>query len=75
MTIDELNLLTEKAKTRKDGIYTYKSYYYAVKNNNFIAFADFSGNCYQRCGFFNVSIGKVESYDRKKKLLIWLKTQ
>jgi len=26
-------------------------------------------------GAFNVSIGKVERYDRKRELLKWLKTQ
>ena len=75
MTVDEANLLHEKAKTRKDGVYTFKGNLYVVKDNNFIAFSDYFGNCYQRMGSFNVSIGKVERYDRRKHLLKWLKKQ
>lgn len=75
MTIDETNILHEKAKSKKDGVYSYKGNFYAVKNNNFIAFADHFGECHQRMGAFNFHIGKVETYDRRKKLLEWLKTQ
>jgi hypothetical protein len=69
MTIEELNLLHEKAKTRKNGIYSFRGNLYVVKNNNFIAFADYFGECYQRMGSFNVKIGKVEPYNRKKELM------
>jgi len=75
MTIDETNLLHEKAKTRKDGVYSFRGNLYVVKNKRFIAFADYFGRCYQRIGVFNVEIGKVESYDRRKKLLEWLRAQ
>jgi len=75
MTIDETNFLHEKAKSKNDGIYSFRGYLYVVKDNNFIAFANYFGECYQRMGSFNVKIGKVEKYDRKQKLKEWLKAQ
>lgn len=75
MTIDDTNILIEKAKTRKDGVYSFKGYLWVVKNNKFVAFADNYGNCYQRFGAFNASIGKVDRYKRKQILSNWLKSQ
>ena len=75
MTIEETNMLTVKAKNRKDGIYAFKGYYWIVKNNQFVAFATPFGQCYHRCGSFNINIGKVERYDRKRQLSEWLKSQ
>lgn len=75
MTIYETILLAERAKIKNDGVYSYKGHLYAVKDNKFIAFSDYHGNCHQRMGAFNVSIGKVERYDRKRELLKWLKKQ
>lgn len=75
MKIDELNLLHDKAKERKDGVYSFKGNLWVVKDNRFIAYSDYYGNCYQRCGNFDAVIGKVDHYDRKKKLLEWLKEQ
>jgi hypothetical protein len=76
MKIDELNMLHDKAKTRKDGVYSFKGQYlWVVKDNRFIAYSDYFGNCYQRMGNFNAIIGKVDHYDRKKKLTEWLKEQ
>jgi len=75
MTIDETNLLTEKAKKRKNGVYSFRSYFWVVKNNRFIAFSDYHGNCYIRMGAFNAILGKVDTYNRKQELLKWLKTQ
>lgn len=75
MTINETNLLHTKAETRKDGVYSFRGNLWVVKDNKFVAFADPYGNCYQRFGAFNASIGKVERYDRKQKLTEWLKAQ
>lgn len=75
MTIDETNLLVEKAKLRKDGIYSFRGNLWVVKDNKFIAFANLFGECYQRMGSFNYQIGKVERYDRKQKLTEWLNKQ
>jgi hypothetical protein len=76
MTIDETNLLHEKAKTKKDGVYQFRGNFYAVKDNKFIAFINPFGECLQRMGAFNISIGQIkEKYDRKKKLAEWLRSQ
>jgi len=75
MTIDELNLLNEKAKSRKDGVYSFRGNLWVVKNGNFVAYSNYSGECFQRMGAFNIQIGKVERYDRKMKLMKWLKMQ
>lgn len=75
MTIDEINLLQEKAKSRKDGIYSYKGYLYDVKDFKFVAFADYFGECFQRMGAFNIRIGKVERNEIRKKLTEWLRNQ
>lgn len=75
MTITETNILHEKAKTRKDGVYSFGTYLWAVKDNNFVAFSDYNGNCYQRMGSFNSCIGKVDRLERVKELKKWLKIQ
>lgn len=75
MTIEEINILIEKAKTRNNGVYSYRGYLWAVHNNKFVAFANYLGECYQRAGSFNILIGKVEDYKRKEKLIEWLKQQ
>lgn len=75
MTIVELNILEEKAKHRKNGVYTYKGYFWVVMNNNFIVFADRQGHIYQRIGMFNVLIGKTGKYEVRSELINWLKKQ
>lgn len=75
MTIDEHNIIVERAKTRKDGVYAYKNNLFVVLNNNFVAFADPYGNCYEQMGIFNVVIGKVKSYERKEMLKKWLQAK
>lgn len=75
MTIEETNLLNKKAETRKDGVYSFEDNLWVVKDNKFVAFADYFGNLYQRFGSFNTPIGKVERYDRKQKLTEWLQEQ
>jgi len=68
MKIEDHNKLTNRAKSKKDGVYLYKGYVYVVKDNNFIAFADYVGNVYVKYGIFNIPIGKCEKYNRRKKL-------
>lgn len=75
MTIKELNILHDKAKSRKDGIYSYKGNLWVVKNNRFIAYAKPNGECMQRMGAFDFKIGEVKFYERKEKLKEWLKKQ
>jgi len=64
----EINILNQKAKTKKDGVYSYNGNLYAVKNAKFIAYFNSFGECYQRMGAFNVLLGNVEVYDRRKEL-------
>lgn len=74
MTVEETNILIEKAKTRKDGVYQYNGNFWAVKNNCFVAFVSPYGECFQCLGSFNVKIGECkESYLRKDKLKELLK--
>jgi hypothetical protein len=78
MTIDETNLLHEKAKTKKDGVYSFRGNLWAVKNGKFIAFIDNRGQFLQRFGAFNALLGdlsSVERWDWKKNFTKWLNTQ
>lgn len=76
MTVDETNILNDKAKSRKDGVYIFRSSFWAVKDGKFVAFIDPFGKCFQRFGFFNTQIGEIpEKYERRSKLVEWLKKQ
>lgn len=78
MKTDEINLLIEKAKTRKDGVYSFRGYFWAVKNNQFIAFVTPKGEVLERFGGFNIQIGDLRSleytWERKAKFKKWLKS-
>ena len=78
MTIDQTNLLNEKAKTKKDGVYAFKGNLWVVKSNKFIAFCNNKGEVLQRFGSFNTTIGNfnnIERWDWKKHLIEWLNKQ
>lgn len=76
MTYDVAKILSDKAKQRKDGIYTYKTFLYAVKDNRFVAYCNYFGECFQWFGSFSVGIGKMEDrFIAKDKLKEWLKSQ
>ncbi len=75
MTIDEINILNQKAETKKNGVYSFRGNLWVVIDKKFVAYSDPCGNCYQRCGFFNYNIGKVESYKRKEELKKWMLVQ
>lgn len=78
MTIDETNLLHEKAKSKKDGVYSFRGNLWAVKSNKFLAFCNNRGEVLQRFGSFNTQIGDFSGLylsDRKKKLAEWLRSQ
>lgn len=78
MTVTETNLLNEKAKSKKDGVYSFRGNLWVVKSNRFIAFCDNRGQVLQRFGSFNSQIGdfsSVERRDWKKKLIEWLRSQ
>jgi len=67
LTIDNQNFIIEKAKTKKDGIYTIRGVAYKVVNN-MVEFFAAGGEVIQICYGFNVVIG---SYDH---LNIWSDT-
>lgn len=73
MTYDDIKILSEKAKIKANGVYSYKGILYAVSDNKFVAYSDRLGNCYQNFGSFVVKIGNVMIYDRRKELNKWLK--
>lgn len=78
MTIAEINLLNEKAKLKKDGVYSFRGNLWVVKSNKFLAYCKSNGEVLQRFGFFDTKIGNFSSLypsDRKKKLIEWMKTQ
>ncbi len=78
MTVDEVNLLNEKAKSKKDGVYSFRGNLWAVKSNRFLAYCKPNGEVLQRFGVFDTGIGDFSTLylsDRKKKLFEWLKSQ
>ncbi len=78
MTIDEINLLNERAKTRKDGVYLFRGNLWCVKSNKFLAFCNSRGIVSQRFGSFNTQIGDFSTIERwhwRKKLIEWLRSQ
>ena len=55
-------LMVEKAKTKKNGVYSMKGNCYLVFNNQLKGFADYFGNVYEVvCGF---GVDKGKSKDR-----------
>jgi len=72
MKVDEHNILVEKAKSKKDGVYSYRGYLYVVKNNNFKAFASPYGILYAVIGSFTTQIGFCQRHDSRTKLLQYL---
>ena len=75
ITVIDYNKLIEKAKTRKDGVYSHSPYLYVVKDHKFIAYSDFHGNVFRALYGFTTQIGKVDRHDRRNKLLEFLKSQ
>ncbi len=78
MTVDETKLLHEKAKTKKDGVYSFSGNLWVVKENKFLAYCKYNGEVLQRFGFFDTQIGDLKDLyisDRRKKLLEWMRSQ
>jgi hypothetical protein len=71
ITIENINLIHEKAKTKKDGVYSFRGMLYLVQKNRFTYLS-----CYQeilfRSGNFNVHIGY--SNNPRKELMTILET-
>ena len=73
MKQDILNEMIERAKTKKDGIYQYKSNYYGIYNNSIFAYSNYLGEICERSFGFSVARGKVERYKIKEILRGYLK--
>ena len=72
MTVDETNLLNEKAKSKKDGVYSFRGNLWVVKSNRFIAFIKPTGEVLERFGSFNYELGSFNNFPRyewKNKLI------
>lgn len=61
MHIDVYNALVDKAKTKKDGVYSYRGMYYAVKNCRLVGHCDYYGNVFENAYGFNVVKGKARN--------------
>jgi hypothetical protein len=67
--------IQERAKAKADGVYTFKGFYYAVKNGKAVLTEEpnLSGDIYQELGMFRTKIGNVrwraEIPKEMKKLL------
>lgn len=61
VNIENCNLAIEKAKIKKDGIYTFRGFLYRVKNNRVTHWA-YYGQILENCGNFNVIVGSYDCY-------------
>lgn len=60
LTIENQNLINTKAKTKKDGVYTFRGVAYRVRANKVTHFA-VRGEVLQQYGAFNVKLGTYKS--------------
>lgn len=67
-TIENINLIVDKAKSKADGVFTFRGVEYLVKDGRFTHYAT-GGKIYERCGFFVVQIGSYEYRSDARKLL------
>lgn len=68
MKIQTIYEIDEKAKTKKDGIYSYKGFKYIVVNSRFKAYCDFK-TVYEIFAGLTVKIGEIdEIYNVTKEL-------
>jgi hypothetical protein len=72
LTRENQQYINEKAKTKKDGVYSARGIIYRVKNNRATHYAS-RGEILGSAGAFNYACGKYDSTDEAKKLLIKLK--
>jgi hypothetical protein len=57
-------LIIEKAKSKKDGVYTFRGVGYRVRNNKITHFSA-NGSILERCYGFNVVIGKYKGFNNE----------
>lgn len=74
ITSTELNKLREKAKGKRDGVYSSMHIIYVVKNNYVKAYAR-RGEIFEILGMFTTKIGHYDYPDNAKRLLKSLLTK
>lgn len=67
MHVETFNKLINKAKDKKDGIYLFQGYHYAVKNSNLKAYVE-DGTVYTVFGSMSVNSGTCQRYKEKETL-------
>jgi hypothetical protein len=69
LNIENQKLINAKAKTKGDGIYSFRGVVYRVQDHHATHFAD-QGQILQQYGAFNVVVGSYDGYgDAARKLL------
>ena len=70
MKQEYLNQMIERAKTKKNGVYSYKTYYfYLVIDGQVSAWSDLLGEIHERSYGFNVSKGKAKDRFEARDIL------
>lgn len=73
MKVNIANEIIEKAKSKKDGVYSYKGSKYIVVGGKFKAYCSYK-EVFEKAGGFFVKIGTIdEIYNRDKELKRLLK--
>jgi hypothetical protein len=66
-TIENLNIIVEKAKAKKDGIYSFRGVDYRVRAKRMTHFTH-KGEVLEMFGNFTVSVGTYQAYGAKTAL-------
>lgn len=61
LTIENRQAIEAKAKTRNDGVYTFRGIAYRVRKNRVTHFA-YNGEVLEPCGNFSVVVGEYPNY-------------
>lgn len=64
-----LNTMREKAKTKKDGVYSTKKHFYLVFKNQVAGYCDYFGNFYEIAYGFSITKGKAEGRYKGREIL------
>jgi len=73
LTLENENLIIEKAKSKQDGVYAFRGIAYRVKDNK-VTHSASNNEIVERCYGFNVVVGKYEYYsEHAKKALKMIK--
>lgn len=68
LTIENQNIISEKSKSKKNGIYSFRGIKYLVKSGKAVAFRD-RGKIYEPFGNFNILVGYYNNEEEAIKIL------